>query len=430
MVPSLFSTLRSLGALALLQGVALAGKGAEVGVVGAHIRGQEEAEAAILSETMASAISSSGNLEAMPPQKFASTISGREALILSEAFQGSGRKRLEEGRVLYERADFEGAIEALSDATRLIEQGLPHADDARDLLDAQLLLGVAALSNGDDATAGAAFRRVVTLDPARELDAVNFPPAVVSRFNVERKAVLGQQRARVKVDLPEGAVLRVDGAESASRELELAPGRHVLVVSASEGMRATTVLELRAGESRAWKPSLDSLGMGAPDLPLDQRQGQTEGMYRSLGRNSDRLVLLSGDIGGGKVGVQLFEPRTGNFSKPLTDDAGQDPGDTIVDLLPALAGYVGEQGTLRSDRVTSQPIPLDMSTNPVLARMLLDPAPLVETRTVVQKVPWYVWASGGALIVGTAVVVGVVAAGGEGGPSEQPQGGTVVITFP
>jgi hypothetical protein len=152
-------------------------------------------------------------------------------------------------------------------------------------------------------------------------------------------------------------------------------------------------------------------------------------MYRSLGRNSDRLVLLSGDIGGGKVGVQLFEPRTGNFSKPLTDEAGQDPGNTIVDLLPALAGYVGDQGTLRSDRVTSQPIPLDMSTNPVLARMLLDPAPLVETRTVVQKVPWYVWAGGGALIVGSAVVVGVIAAGG-GGSTEQPQGGTVVITFP
>jgi hypothetical protein len=429
MVPSLFSTLRWLGALALLQGVALAGKGAEVGVVGAHIRGQEEAEAAILCESMASAISSSGNLEALSSQGFAVTISGREALILSEAFQGAGRKRLEEGRVLYERADFEGAIEALSDATRLIEQGLPYADDARDLLDAQILLGVAALSNGDDASAGAAFRRVVTLDPARELDAVNFPPAVVNRFNVERKALLGQQRARVKVELPVGAVLRVDGAQSPNRELELVPGRHVLLVSASEGMRATTVLELRAGENRSWKPTLESLSIGAPDLPLDQRQGQTEGMYRSLGRNSDRLVLLSGDIGGGKVGVQLFEPRTGNFSKPLTDEAGQDPGNTIVDLLPALAGYVGDQGTLRSDRVTSQPIPLDMSTNPVLARMLLDPAPLVETRTVVQKVPWYVWAGGGALIVGSAVVVGVIAAGG-GGSTEQPQGGTVVITFP
>ena len=85
------------------------------------------------------------------------------------------------------------------------------------------------------------------------------------------------------------------------------------------------------------------------------------------------------------MGLQLFEPRTGSFSKVVEASAGEDPLGSLLDLVPSVAAYVDEGGALRADRVSRNALALDISSNLWLAGSLLDPPPLGETVTVTRR---------------------------------------------
>ena len=113
---------------------------------------------------------------------------------------------------------------------------------------------------------------------------------------------------------------------------------------------------------------------------------------------------MRGEVDASRVGVQLYEPRTGNFSKPLIAESGSDPVDAMLDLLPSLATFVTDTGSLRTDRVSHQVLALKISDNMFLSRLLLDPEP-VATGTVgpeSRRSRWYIWAGVAALSAGGA----------------------------
>ena len=116
----------------------------------------------------------------------------------------------------------------------------------------------------------------------------------------------------------------------------------------------------------------------------------------------------------------------GNFSKAVTAQGYGDPVGSLLDLVPVLAGYVSEQGTLRADRVSPRVIGLDVSANPLLASMLLDPEPIVETVTVTRKTPWFVWAGVASLAAGGAGTAAYLLTRGSN-PGDDPQTVTGVI---
>ncbi len=416
----------------LLASEALAGRTTEVAVVGLHVRGLSDDEAVAAADALVAAIDDTGRLEAVPPGEVRARIAGREQLILEDLFLSEGRRHLDEGRILYERADFEAAAESLSRAVDELESGQLGTTAPRDLVEALLLLGQTHLSLGDQDAARADYARVVVLDPTRRLDPVNYPPKIVRFYDAVREQTLGRARASLVVRAPEGTRVYVDGHEILGEQaLSLPPGAHYALAVGEDGRRDFARLDLQPGSRHTWEPQLDARVLARPSGTPEGRSDQVERLYRSLGEHAGTpLVVLGGEVGADRVALQLYEPATGNFSKYVTAPADADPVGAALDLVPTLARYVTDEGTLRTDRVGVEVAPLYISDNPLISSILLDPQPIVETVTVTRGPPWYLWAG-----------VGVAAAGGAAGAvwavlaSQQPepagdQGTITVGPFP
>ncbi len=153
--------------------------------------------------------------------------------------------------------------------------------------------------------------------------------------------------------------------------------------------------------------------------------GSFEELTALLDRESDvDLILLAGELGSGEVGLQLYEPRTGNFSETVIRSNGADPVRSLATAASLLAPYISDVGTLKADLVSSQVAALDINANPLLSSMLLDPDPIVET-IIERKTPWYVWAGAGTLAVGGAAGTALYLGSRGADPT-----GTIVVTIP
>lgn len=428
---------------ALFSEDAAAARKASVAVVGAHIPGQDEAAAQAQLEALSTALDATGRLEVVPPEALLRAFAGREALVLEGAFLGPGRQRLAEGRVLYERAEFDAAIEPLSAAVDALSNATLHTRDNRDLLDSLLLLGLTHFSVGAEAEAAEVWGRLVVLDPARQLDAVKYPPKLVRAFADVRAAQLKGERGSIRINAPEGAELFVDGRPTGPDVPELLPGLHYVLVVAPDGRREGDVVEVVSLKRASFTPALDNLRIAAPGETEAERRVQAAQLYRSVGEHAGAsFVLLAGTFGDGKVGLQLYEPRTGNFSRLAEGAGGADPVGAMVDVVPTLSAFVDEAGALRGDRVVPSALAIDIASNPWLTRALLDPQPLTETVTVTRRTPWYVWAGVAAVAAGGAATLAVVLGGDEpspegpgggddeGPPAVDPNQGSVVLALP
>ena len=402
-----FTSLASPSALSLLLGVGLSGVTApvaeaarrpEVAVLGMHVAGQDVPASELAGNTLGSALEGAAKVDVLELNDLRLRLAGREALVLESAFLGPGRARLEEGRVLYERADFEPAADVLGRAIPALEDGSLGTTDIKDLLDALLLLGLARFGLGEPDAAAAPWTRLVELDPNRQLDPVNYPPKVVQGFDEVRQKVLDRRRGTLIIDAPDGATVHVDGLKLSDRTIKVPPGDHFVVVRAEDGGQQADRVSVPSDTKTVWSADLQTTITGGGD-------GQAELLYRALGEHLEvDFVMVAGVVEGDQVGVQLYEPRTGSFSKVVKVEAGTDPVSSLTDGMPTLANYVSDAGTLRPDRVARNVLPVDLSTNALLIDMLLDPEPVGEVREVVGKTPWYLWAG-----------VAVVAAGGAAG---------------
>ncbi len=424
---------------------ALAARKASVAVVGAHLDGQDEAAALANLEALSAALESTGRLDVVPPAELKRAFAGREALVLEGAFLGPGRQRLAEGRVLYERAEFDAALEPLAAAVDALSNATLHTRDNRDLLDSLLLLGLTHFSVGAEAEAAAVWGRLVVLDPARQLDAVKYPPKLVRAFAEVRASRLKEPRGSIRINAPEGAELFIDGRPTPADVPDLLPGDHYVLVVAPDGRREGAVVEVVSLKRASWTPALENLRIAAAGANEGERRVQAAQLYRSVGEHAGAsFVLIAGGFGDGKIGLQLYEPRTGNFSKLAEGAGGSDPVGAMVDVIPTLAAFVDDAGALRGDRVVPNALALDIGSNPWLTRVLLDPEPMTETVTVTRRTPWYVWAGVAAVAAGGTAALALVltkdepttvdpGGGGDGGETPEPvdpNQGTVVLALP
>ena len=404
-----------------------AARDAEVAVVGAHLDGSTDEEARDSAEVLFEALDGVRGIEAIPPGEVIGRLSGREALVVEGLFLDAGREKLDEGRVLYERAEFESAVQVLTEAVPVLESGLAGAGESRELVEALLMLGLSNAALGEDDDARAAFARVVVLEPDRELDRVNYPPKIVTMFSEIRQATLDSRRAKLVITADSGEVF-VDGRAQGQAPVTLndvVPGVHYVLVKGEGGRRDFTVVELSAGESGRFQADLSDRFIMQTAADVSGRRDQTELLYRSLGEQVEvDLILLAGDVGSGEVGLQLYEPRTGNFSEMVTRPNGADPVKSLVTATGLLSPYVTEAGTLQVDLVSSQVSPLDINANPLLSSMLLDPEPIVEVIES-NRTPWFVWAGAGLLAVGGAAGTALFLSSQNADPT-----GTIVVTIP
>jgi hypothetical protein len=188
---------------------------------------------------------------------------------------------------------------------------------------------------------------------------------------------------------------------------------------------------MRPGEHRALDAALEPGGFGTPGPDNATRSRQTRDLYVSVGHYTDRsAILLAGVTPNGQVALQLYSPSSGTFSKVLTQDAGDDPVGALVDLAPAAVGFLTETGDIRPDKVSSQVVALDVSSNGVLSKLLYDPEPVVATAPPQKAgVKWYVWAGVGALAAGGGAAAAILAANaGDETPDTGDHGRIVIDT--
>ncbi len=378
----------------------------ELVVVGMHVPGRVSPLAEDDNAALVQALDATGAVDALAPEEVSARLAGRELLVVEAYALGPGREKLKEGRVLYDRAQPDQAIPLLEEAIDLLTAGLSLTTDARDAHEAMLVLGMAHLGMGNDAEARSAFARAATLDPSLKLDGVRYPPDAIAAYEAERSKLASAKPARVQVDSSMAGEAWVDGRRvgPVPALLELVPGTHHVLVRGERGAWAFSEIRVKAGESRTLDLALEQRSMGRVAADAPGRSRQARDLYRGLGTFTERApIVLAGVTREGEVAVQLHDPVTGSFSKPLVGRAGDDPVASIVGLAPKLVNDL-ENGRLRADRVGTQVLALDLSANDTLAGMLLDPPKAEPTeRVVVERrgMAWYGWAG-----------IGVVAAGG------------------
>ncbi len=387
----------------------------ELVVVGVHAPGIGGDPAQTAARKLTEALDATGKVDALSVDEVRTRLAGREPLILDSFALGPGRDALKEGKVLYDRAQPDQAIPVLEQAARQLASGLATSTDVRDLHDALTLLGLANAGLGNQAAARAAFRRSVTLDPTRQLDAVNYPPQIVALFQEVRTAAGAEAPGIISLSPPAGAEVWIDGRQLLeSGEVKLIPGEHHVLVKGGEGTGWFESVTLGPGERRALAPGLSPRTMGRAAADAPGRTRQTRDLYRSLGQYTDRdPILLAGLTATGQVAVQIYAPASGNFSRALTAEAGSDPVAAMVDLMPSLVGFIGDNGDVKSDRVSPQVVAFDVTANAVLSDVLFRPrAPAVAgaaaAGTKKKGVPWFVWAGIGAVAVGGGTTAAVL----------------------
>lgn len=387
---------------------------AEVAVVGLHVDRLTPAAAQEASDKVVEALAEGGKVKVIEPDALGKRIAGTEQYILDAYALGSARDRVKEAQVLYDRAELDQVVPLLDEVVEDLGVGLAYATNARDLRDALVLQGMALQGMGNADGARGAFRRAATLDVSAELDPVNYPPAVVALYEDVRTQLQALTPATLNVSASTEATVSLDGRTLGTapiKGLELVPGEHYLLVRAPDGAASFNVLDVSAGQQVVRNELLERHGVGEAKADASGRSKQTKELYKAVGSYTKGTILLLAGTTPTGVAVQLYSPSSGNFSRALTSEAGDDPVAAICDLVPSVASFIGDNGDIRADKVSPQVVPLDIGANDTLARLLFEekkPETIVIREGAKKGVPWWVWAGTGAVVAGGGAAVAVV----------------------
>lgn len=425
--------------------IAHAERSTELVVLGAHVSdGGEDRDLGAEMENTASEIA---GFEVISSQIVADRLGDRGDRILTQALQAKGKSLLSEGKVLFEYADLEGARSAISDAVSALQFTLAASTDNRPLVEALLVQGNIGLSMGDTGSAAKAFKSVILIDPGRTLDPVHYPPKVVRLFDEVRTQVLAVPTGSIEVSTSDAAAkVHIDGRYQGRGTLViegLPAGKHHVLVTGRSGRRSRAVVLVRPDSNVVMNAPLDDFFVGDPEVTELGRAEQTAALYRAIGDQvTEGMVLIAGETGADEVGVQLYEPRTGNFSHVLRTHTDGDALSALISITPDLVDFRSPEGALVASAVSSEHLALDISANPALAAALFQ----AETRTagagptpavpeVISKpksaIPWYLWAGAGAVVLGatTAALMLSNEQDTAGGEPVSAGTGTVLVRF-
>lgn len=417
-------------------------------VVGLHLPDTTGESAQQAADDFAEAISKSSKFDVLAAAEVSGLITGRQPLILDQYAMGRGLRLLSEGQVLYDRAEPDQAIPVLEEAVQLLIQGLAISPNPNNLQNALVLLATCQLTLGETDAARASFERLALLNPDRELDPVNHAPQVISLYNEVRSALKAQASATLTVtaSVSTPAEVYIDGRKAGAApvtDLSLPPGRHYLLVRANDGASYFSTGQLVPGGTHLVEAQLNPRSLGTPAADVGQRSQQTKDLYEAIGNYAGGgVIAFGGLIDNRTVGIQLYSPQNRTFSRVITADAGNDPAGTLMDLAPTVLTFLDERGQIRADRVSSQVLGLDVSTNDVLAGLLLASTP-ASSRTATEprstgrtqaapdetegKSLWWLWTGLGVVVAGGGTTAAVLLLQPE---PEPVNNGTIEVVIP
>lgn len=228
----------------------------------------------------------------------------------------------DEGEALFQSAAQPECIGIFSQVINTLETQtatMPLSGDERSLLLRSLLLRAEAQFNlGETGAATDDLRRVISVDPATQLDASRISPRFLDLFDSLRAEMVGHLALLV---MPRDAEVRIDGTEVDSTQLRYAleTGRHVIVAR-------------RAGyaDSRG-EVVIDAGSEAQLDLVLER----TSAVIRVVTRPSGAALFVDGVAMGATSGVAPFTVLLGGAAALLPREDFSD--ELVVDgLQPGL----------------------------------------------------------------------------------------------
>lgn len=399
----------------------------EIAVVGVHFNDLSVDETELLNRKLEKRIRGISDLDAVGPEILRERLIGRQELVLQDMALSIGLKKLEEGKLLYDRAQTTQALPALEEALMLLNQSVSVTGETRHLRDAYLYLGLSHTALGNNADAKRSFAQAVVLGPEMELDPLRYPPRVQEAFSAIRDRIRAAPPATLRIQVPDQmpVTIWVDGRKRGSAPLTISglpPGRHFIRAVGPFALRGYKSVGLSPDQDLPVFLPMDQHGFGQVASSVDDRARQTAALYKALGQHvQTELILVVGQVQDGQISAQLFSSRNGRFSKPLTLAASNDWTNELVALLPAVLSDANAQGDILSDKISVRTPALQITSNDILASLLLEnqkivtgvPAPREEKERqndsrFVQRYKWWL-VGGGAVVVGgvgAAIVVG------------------------
>lgn len=345
-------------------------------IVGLHqadlsVRDQRDA-----SETFAIAVEQAGFFKPKRPVWIGDRLRGREQLVLRDAFGGTGRSLLEEGRALYGQAQMDQATRTLQDAVDALGQSMALTRSPRDLWEALIYLGAARQAGGDYRGGRTAFSQAIAVMPLRTPSAQEFPPDLIQRYDDlrrERQALATDVRVTAGDD---GTVVWLNGERKGITPLwveDVIPGRNYFAGESPLGFTAFEIADIQEAAQGNVALQLDTPMLARPEGAAVARSRQMSSLYAALGEAIDVDLILVAGTAEGQASAQLYSPRTDTWTEPVTTRYVGSSADELADVLPTLWVKVREDGTFEPSERASLPRGLDVSGNVMLSRMLLLP---------------------------------------------------------
>jgi|GEM_PF-2413050 len=421
-----------------------------VAVVGVHGAGEQSDELLrTLTDDLADGFRIAARYDVVDAAVLAPRFLPAQAQIVESVFLGPANDALREGRLQYEGARFESAVEACRRAESSVAGHLEFVRDQRLLVDIQLFLGLSYASMGAKDDARDAFGEVVRLAPDRVLDSLEYPPKIVSLFEQARSEVLSSEGASVRVLADDTTRVFLDGRRIGNGDVvvsDLPPGFHVLLAESAGVGRQFMELRLGPGETREVQIELTNVGLGGDTSAQSDRSSLTRRLYEEVARVAGTdLVAVAAFDPDGNLQMALYSARSDTWSEAVEASLKASPSARtafVKQLVERLALYADDSGAIKSDRVSARVPALVLGGNPTLDDLLFaapapaavavaDPSTIPEPRARSKKERAPV--KPGAVI---GVILGILGAGGAATgiyfavrPQPEPIG-TLQITIP
>jgi tetratricopeptide (TPR) repeat protein len=367
-----------------------------VAVVGVHGSGDQDKETLFaVDKSVFEGFKIAARYDVLSVEDLRERFMPARAQLLESVFLGAGRDAFQEGRIHYEAARFDQAIQALQRAESEVIGGTEFLHDQRLLVDVQLYIGLSYASMGQRDEAREAYGEVLRMAPDRVLDTLEYSPKIVALFDDVRDQVLSRDPATLIVDAPAGAQVFLDGRRvgAGSTTLpNLPPGFHTVLVESDVDGRWFGELTLEAGTEETIDPDLTPRGLGRGDDPYEgTRSRLVRRLYQEVARvTGTDLVAIAAYDEDGNFSLALYSARSDTFSESLSASLRASPGarDAFVkQLVERVAIYADTTGAIKSERVTANTPPLRLGANPVLNSLLFGAAPVVVAEVAVDERP-------------------------------------------
>jgi tetratricopeptide (TPR) repeat protein len=348
-----------------------------IAIFGAHGDGRlGEADLLALTEDLVIGFKNAGFVVVHGEDLKQRTYAARDT-ILERVFVEAVRQAFEEGRILYEQAQLDLAVDALRRAESAASGVSEFLRDPRLTVDVQLYIGLAQISMGQDDAAREAFGEVVRMDPNRVLDSLDYPPRIVELFEEVRREVLSRQGARIEVGAAAvaGARVFVDGSMVGTTPAVVdgvPPGFHTLMVDGGADGRWSTELTLSSGEDKVFLAKLQRKGLarGDEDPWEGPRSGFSRRLFRELALSAGTdLVAVAAFDEQGNFQLALYSARSQNFSVPATASLSAQPASRsafVRQLVERVALYADAGGGIKAERVAQDLVSMRLGGNPFL----------------------------------------------------------------